>query len=401
MSQLSFHPRTNSNSIIYFLIAFTIFINPLLEAPKNIAMVLTLLVVIYYGITEKKARIWSGWDLFFALYVIAYVVAAPFSAYHTDPTALTDIARYMVFGWVIYRADFNERQKLGLVFWAVFGTFIGLIYGAWDHYYLGNGQYWTLNSVGHVNHAAIYNAIICGMAITVLFTYWSRFTAGKRTLWLAMLALSLVYVTFGESRATFGAIIAVVLALSIGFARRGKRFLLLPIFFIIGFVGIALLSNARVIVKQENNAHADNILSYRATIWRSAINSIEQHPLFGVGKDNFHYIDIKWGDKTPIFNNVSHAHNLYINVLAESGIWGFCWVFGLLGAMGITLLRYLPKKNAPLASWNSWGITCSALVITLVVGLVNTPFHHETGNLTMLCFALWISQYRQDKQRFI
>ncbi|ACT08751.1 O-antigen polymerase [Dickeya chrysanthemi Ech1591] len=400
-TQLSFSTRHTDNHGLYFFSALAIFVNPLAEAPKNIAMALLLLCVIVQAVMNKKARQWSGWDLFFALYMLSFLVGLPFSAYHTDLSALTDVARYTLFGWVVYRAGFSEKQKIGLVFWATFGTFVGLVYGAWEHFYLGRETYWTLNSVGHVNHAAIYNAIICGMALAVLFSYWSLLSVASRLMWIAMLALSLVYVAFGESRATFGAILVVMLVLGVGFARKSKKFLLLPAFFIAGLIAVAVLSNARVVVKQEQNASDNNVLSYRDTIWLSAFDVVKQHPLFGVGKENFEKIDInKWQDK-PLFTHVSHAHNIFINVLTENGIWGAFWVFGLFGAMGVTLIRYLPKKHALPVSWLSWGAACSALVVTLVVGLVNTTFHHEHANLSMLCFALWLSQYRYDRQRFI
>ncbi|GAB7263698.1 hypothetical protein DZS_03870 [Dickeya ananatis] len=224
---------------------------------------------------------------------------------------------------------------------------------------------------------------------------------GKRLMWIVMLALSLVYVAFGESRATFGAVLVVVLILGVGFARRSKKFLLLPAVFIAGLIAVAVLSNARVVVKQEQNEAADNVLSYRDVIWSSAFDVFKQHPLFGVGKENFKKIDInKWPDK-PLFTHVSHAHNIFINVLTENGIWGAFWIFGLFGAMGVTLVRYIPKKHASPVSWLSWGSACSALVVTLVVGLVNTTFHHEHANLSMFCFALWLSQYRYDNQRFV
>jgi O-antigen ligase len=401
-TQLSFSTRRTDNQGLYFLSALAIFVNPLAEAPKNIAMALLLLWVIIQAVMNKQTRTWSGWDLFFALYMLSFLVGLPFAAYHTDIGSLTDVARYSLFGWVIYRASFNEKQKVGLVFWAMMGTFVGLIYGAWVHFYTGSEQYWTLNSVGHVNHAAIYNAIICGMALAFLFSYWSTLTAGKRLMWIAMLALSLVYVAFGESRATFGAVLVVVLILGVGFARKSKKFLLLPAVFIAGLIAVAVLSNARVVVKQEQNEAADNVLSYRDVIWSSAFDVFKQHPLFGIGKENFKIIDInKWPDNKPLFTHVSHAHNIFINVLTENGIWGAFWVFGLFGAMGVTLVRYVPKRHASPVSWLTWGTACSALVVTLVVGLVNTTFHHEHANLSMFCFALWLSQYRYDNQRFI
>lgn len=395
MTKLSLNHQADSRFFLYVFSALTIFVNPLMEAPKNMAMALMLLAMIYHTVRRGGDKSWSRWESFFVLFVLSYVVALPFSAYHTATKSLTDVARYILFGLVIYRAGFNEQQKRGLVFWAVLGNTVGLIYGAWDHFYLKHGDFWTLNSVGHVNHAAIYNAIICGMALTMVFAYWSVLNFGKRLVWIGMLALSLVYVAFGESRATFGAMMAVVALLSLGFSRKDRRFLALPVVFIAGVISLAVLTDARVVTKQEQNTQAHNILSDRDVIWHAAAEQIRQHPLFGLGKENFRQVSIVWPN--GITGHASHAHNIYINVLTEGGIWAFLWVFGLFGAVGITLVRYWPRKDAQTVSWLSWGAACSALGVTLIVGLVNTPFHHEHGNLTMLCFALWLSQYRQDR----
>lgn len=360
-------------------------------------MALLLLWVIVQAVMNKKSASGQGGICFRPLHTLVSG-GLLFSAYHTEVRSLTDVARYMLFGWVIYRASFSEKQKIGLVFWASLGTFIGLIYGAWEHFYLGSEAYWTLNSVGHVNHAAIYNAIICGMALTILLSYWSALSLSQRLMWLAMLTLSLVYVAFGESRATFGAMMAVVAILCLGFSRRSKRLIYLPVLFVVGLIGIALLSNARVVVKQEQNEAANNVLSYRDIIWRSALTEIKQHPPFGVGKENFQKVDIV--NPGDVISHFSFTQCLSQRAGGKRHLGRF-WVFSLFGAMGVTLVRYIPKRNALPVSWLSWGAACSALVVTLVVGLVNTTFHHEHANLSMLCFALWLSQYRYDRQRFI
>ena len=385
---------------LYFLTAFTIFINPLLEAPKNIGMGLMLLVFIAWTI-KTRSYSFKGWDIFFLLFLIAPFIGVPFASEPTEFGVVGDVLRYTLFGWIVYRAGFSEHQRLGVAFWATLGTVIGLIYGAWAHYVQGVGEFWTLNSVGHVNHAAIYNAIVTGVAFTTLLAYWRTFTLANRLTWLAMLLLCLVYVITGESRATFGAVFAMILALGLIFARKNMKILFGAVGAIALLIVVSLLADVRVVAKQESNNSQHIVLSYRDTIWKAGLETVKQHPLFGVGKENFStvYIDGEGFDGEN--HHTSHAHNLYVNTLTETGIWGLGWLLALFGGVGISLLRYLPGKNSSAAHWAAWGYSASALCITLVVGLVNTTFHHEHGNLAMFCFALWLAavqQMRQQKQ---
>lgn len=383
---------------IYFLTAFTIFINPLLEAPKNIGMGLTLLVFIAWTI-KTKSYSFKGWDIFFLLFLIAPFIGVPFASEPTKFGVVGDILRYTLFGWIVYRAGFSETQRLGVAFWATLGTAIGLVYGAWAHYINGVGDFWTLNSVGHVNHAAIYNAIITGMALTTLLTYWRTFTLANRLMWLAMLLLCLVFVVAGESRATFGAVFAMMLGLGIVFARKNLKILFGAVGTIVLLIVVALVADVRVVAKQETNNSHNIVLSYRDTIWKAGLEEAKKHPLFGVGKENFGDIYIEGEGFTGETHHSSHAHNIYVNTLTEGGIWGLGWLLALFGGVGIGLLRNLPGKASSTAHWAAWGYGASALCITMVVGLVNTTFHHEHGNLAMLCFALWLAGIQQVRQQ--
>ena len=48
-----------------------------------------------------------------------------------------------------------------------------------------------------------------------------------------------------------------------------------------------VIFNAEVVRKQEDNAAAQNVLSFRDGIWRMASVALERYPWFGVGMDNY------------------------------------------------------------------------------------------------------------------
>lgn len=388
---VEFQSRSNLHRLIYFFCALALFVNPLMEAPKNASMGLLLVISLICEIKYKTWTRFGAWDVFFLLFILSYFVGVPLGSYPTKFGVVTDVLRYTLFGWVIYRTNFSEQQRIGLVFWATLGTVVGLIYGAWDFYWLKNGQFWTLNSVGHVNHAAIYDAIATCMALVTLVVYWSVFTVKHRAMWLVMFLICLSYILLGESRATFGAVLAVFFVLGLFYARKKKTILLGLVAVIAVIVALAVTSGVRVVKKQEFNESQDNILSYRDTIWQAGMTAFKAHPLFGLGKENFRHVPISGPGFENGVDHASHAHNVYINNLVEGGIWGFGWLMALFAGVVISLLRSIPGKTSVAAHWANWGWCVSGLGITLIVGLVNTTLHHEHGNLTMFSFALWLS----------
>lgn len=76
MTKLSLNHQADSRFFLYVFSA-AIFVNPLMEAPKNMAMALMLLAMIYH--TVRRGGISPGpGKSFFVLFVLSYVVALPF-----------------------------------------------------------------------------------------------------------------------------------------------------------------------------------------------------------------------------------------------------------------------------------------------------------------------------------
>jgi O-antigen ligase len=126
-----------------------------------------------------------------------------------------------------------------------------------------------------------------------------------------------------------------------------------------------------------------------------------EFPIFGVGMDNFDRIDHNrlegWSrDRHDTFDRQSflpssHAHNLFVNALAERGLFGLGALITVLAAWAITLVRRAPRANAPPILWAYWGGAAGAWIITVVVGVLNTTLHHEHALLAMLLLGGWLS----------
>lgn len=85
----------------------------------------------------------------------------------------------------------------------------------------------------------------------------------------------------------------------------------------------------------------------RLLIWHSAYEMFKDHPVVGVGlgqyKDNYQKKYISPKAKEPY---LSHAHNNFLQMLAENGIVGFAGFLTLLAAfIGYSFKRFWQEKN--------------------------------------------------------
>jgi len=117
-------------------------------------------------------------------------------------------------------------------------------------------------------------------------------------------------------------------------------------------------------------------------LWPASIQIFLSHPLFGVGMGNyyFYYKQISSFD----WNFAFHAHNLYLQILAERGIFALIFFIGMVAAFFISKLKYLilrPKSNH----------LTTALLLAMISILISGMMQHSFSWLGLeLHFWLYI-----------
>src|SRR5581483_3452817 len=88
--------------------------------------------------------------------------------------------------------------------------------------------------------------------------------------------------------------------------------------------------------------------AFRRQVWTSSLAMLRDHPLFGVGLDNFLYryqlqymLPEAWAEP-----NISHPHNWVLQFWLEMGALGLIAVLGLLGRFAWLILRGLRARPA-------------------------------------------------------
>lgn len=382
------------------LVALCLFL-PLYEVPKTLAWLAYLVI---WVVNRRRARDFGGaWDLWDSL-IVAWLgsglLAAAFAGMHgAEWRGAVDLFRYGSLLWVLKRSRYGTRE-IRLVLGALLSsTLVGIVmaYGAlWS----GRRQALELNSVGHVNHTAIYLAMIFVACAAWAFTRW-------RALAILAATVLLVALFWTASRAAIGVGLASVLVLGVAWWRRSRRPLLVSAAAVVLAVSAAWIGKAEVISKQRANLEAHNVLSYRDGIWRAALVAWQRYPVFGLGPSNFGRADKehlrRWREEAgkpfdpELYAYFPHAHSLFFSTLAERGLIGAIALAAVLIAWLLYLWRYRPVGSASDEEWVLWSAAAGAWLVTVGVGLANTTLHDEHALLAMLFLGLWLSNLTQRR----
>ncbi len=389
---------------IGLLLALCFFL-PLFEAPKN-------LLWVAYGLTWVVNRIRSGdwggrwdlWDSLIAVWIASGFVVAAFAGLNGEQwRGAADLLRYGSLLWLVKRAGYAPREMRWVLGMLVASTVVGLAIGYWRMLSgIGKSGTLQLHSVGHVNHTAIYIAIMLGVCASWLFARWRAWRTGRKAVALAVSTLVLVSLVVTASRGAIGVGLATLPILAGAWWPRWRAPAVASGVVLAAVVVLAVFSGAEVMQKQEQNLAAQDPLSHRDRVWRAALAAWERHPWFGVGMDNYSRVtldDIQaWRTEAvkPYepgqYFVTSHAHSLYLNTLAERGVVGAGVLVVVLLAWAVWLVRFRPARNSNDDEWLLWGAAASAWIVTTGVGLVNTTLHHEHGILAALLLGLWLSR---------
>jgi O-antigen ligase len=378
------HPPLSRRVEIGLLLALCVFL-PLYEAPKNLAWLAYALVWLANRVRARDfGGRWDLWDTLIAAWLASGFIIAPFAALHGGEwRAPLDIVRNAGVLWMVKRSRLSEAEVRAVLAALVVSVLVGLVMG-YAQLWRGETGRLELNSVGHVNHTAIYLAIMLGVCASWFFVGRQRILAGAATL----LLLVSLFVAASRAGVVVGLLTLAVLALAWWPRSRVPAALVAAVLVASGLLGF--MRGAEVFEKHADSVQAGHLLNYREQAWNLALSTWQRHPWFGIGMDNFILatteIESRYRDLMP------HAHSLYLNTLAERGIVGATPLAAVLVVWGLWLFRRRPRASDTDADWLLWAGAAAAWVVSVGVGMVNTTLHHEHGLLAALLLGLWLPQ---------
>jgi len=356
---------------------------PLYEAPKSIAWLAYVLVWLANRVRARDfGGRWDTWDTLIVAWMVSGFVIAPFAALHGGEwRAPLDVVRNGAVLWMVKRSRLSEREGRAVLGALVASVVIGIVMGL-AQLWSGTSGRLELNSVGHVNHTVVYLAIMLGVCAAWLFLGRQRAIAGAISFFV------LVAVFVAASRSGVVAALAVLGALAVAWWPRSRIPAVIAAAVIIASAALAAVGGAEVFEKQAESVQAGHLLNFREEAWKLAVSTWQAHPWFGIGMENFGQASRGLATE-QLRNLMPHAHNLYLNTLAERGLIGALPVFAMLAVWGWRLVARRPRRGDADHEWLLWA-AASAWIVTVAVGMVNTTFHHEHGLLAVLLLGLWL-----------
>lgn len=234
----------------------------------------------------------------------------------------------------------------------------------------------------HKNEAgAIYAFCI------ILFGYAALET--RRLLWLASSIAALLFLWMTASKTAIGfVLIAILIGAFAHYGYRYERFRNKA--FAIGIISIlaALTFATDQVEKLWLVLDDPSAFTGRTKIWPVVLNYASDHPLLGAGYGSFWNI----GNASPIFDYApgdltaffTHAHNGYLNVLAELGLVGLT-----LTVLGMVIRPLFALFYSPLKYKMSRPLLCSMIVFFCLHELLESSFLGRGNSIWLIALIVY------------
>lgn len=383
---------------------------PLLESPKNVLWVLYAALWFWNRRRGDFGGSWDGWDTLILIWLASPYASAVFAGIDHEQWGF-DPLRYVGTLWMIKRGGYTARTLITVVVALAGGTLATLAWGYYGILFSLERMTLGLKSVGHVNHSAIYLAIVFGMTLMAARAWWGAIAAAWRIAASVSLIVFIVSLFVMLSRAAVAAAAITAAVLLLAYTVRRRHDLRPLALAALTVCAIVLALSPQVIEKNQARLFMakGNLLYERDRIWNAGLVAWKEFPLLGVGMRNFSQVNEEriaaWKagrgerfDKDDYLYS-SHAHSLYLNTLTERGAVGLAALLAVLAAWAWSLARHLPGSEASPFVWTCWGGAASAWLVSVLVGLVNTTLHHEHALLSMILLGNWLALSSRNQPR--
>jgi len=308
------------------------------------------------------ASVWDNeWLLFSAIMLVS-----------AKPTA-KELQRILLFFVVagIFGAAFGIVQHFTGIRWH--GTKDDLFIA----YYIGQKP--TYRSLGFFSHTLSYSSVmallfflIAGLLIAGYRQHKKMFIAG-----LVFVAAAL-FVSYSRGTWISIGLTAIGLAL-VSQNTKARRAILAAI--MLGIICCAFVPQVRDRITHLGNSDPGNV--DRQTYWNIAMQIARDHPVMGIGADNWDLFYPRYKPPEPgaPLSFPDHPHNEYLNVLTSAGIFGLLAYLWMWGALLKAAIKKMKNEHHPLYHGILIG-GAAGIFSVLIAQFTQDIFHDFTDQLT-------------------
>ncbi len=231
-------------------------------------------------------------------------------------------------------------------------------------------------------YSTLENPNLFGAYLLMIISILTAFTLqekGKKRKYIfaVILVVLLLCLALTYSRGAWLSLGAIVLGLTLFYDKRfGFLFLLIPV--VLAVYHGQLAERFLSLFSGE-----DTSVGLRFALWESTVAMIEEHPLLGVGWGTYFlaYPDYNFfiqDEQVLIF----HAHNMYLNMLAEVGIPGGLCFLGTFFAQGILSWKIYKHETDPF--YKTMGL--GGLLMVMAMTVISLGDHVLFSRSVSFCF---------------
>lgn len=378
--------------------------NKLMMYTKHLSLLVIILCLGMFILNRNYILKINKYKLMYSLFVIMIMVSC---FWVSNINVIWDYSLYLISGVCVIFSDFSKTfyyyfmKNFKTLFWVfIFSMFLEallpnvffLIFGFAS---FGDAEMRALTSGGAIAGLAFekaYAAFICNLGLGVIFAEFvaqrsykyviqsilvmiALMMTGKRTLFIIPTVALLIYVMLFSKNNKFIKLAGVGLGISA--------------FIIIAYT---IIPEASLIIDRIINSGGD-VLSGRENFWNYAMDMFHQNPFFGRGfmsfndfvfNQGFRYYGERWNYQ---------AHNVYIQLLGETGIIG-CGVI-------ITLIVILIIKAISLAKTTSnfWDVLLVYWIMLFgIYSLTGNTLYYPCQLIILVVSILLISNVKKIRE---
>ena len=336
-----------------------------------------LTLCFFIKVYQKQIKfnyVYKGYFIAIGLFITTMLISAIFSddiLYGLKRWADMWIWRFMPFVVVLFLLNnYIDAKKVMLTAFA--GITVTSVYAVYQ------GLAGMSRANGFYGHPMTLGGWLCIFLPLLLIEFFEKKLL-KQYHWLAGLAFCICSagLVFNATRGAWLAVTIVCTVLLLYYMFKSKRNLAVSIIFI-ALISTVLVNNPKFMHRLDTiddfNKYQSN--TERILIWQSAWNMFKDHPILGVGlgqyTENYQQKYISPQAKEP---NLTHAHNNFMQMLAENGIVGF--------ASFVIMFGYIIFKN--LIAWVRTRNVYALMIVSATVCLLLQGFtEYNVGNSAVI-----------------
>jgi putative inorganic carbon (HCO3(-)) transporter len=303
-----------------------------------VAGYLTIVILLSHYIRRNQmgqlfSVVKSDYSLIFLL--SSFGLSALLSKQHMASLTALTILVLQVLLYIIIRSHLKEsQQNISIIRYLLLTSLFVTAFGIFQYYFITNmPSTWIdknlYNNIPNRAFSTMYNPNVLGSYLIIVISIAiagfqcsaKKYNRVLSTLILVVASLCML-LTYSRG-AWLGLAISVLI---IFFFSKDKPYILS----VLAMTLILAIPEINIILSRINLDFLSNDSSnvYRRYLWTLALQMFSQNPLLGTGLGSF-------GFSLPSHSTaggylVSHAHNIYLQLLAETGILGFTAFFGYI-----------------------------------------------------------------------